>query len=195
MKIQIACVAVIFFLGCSKSSSTSSGGQTSGLDGTWTSACTGDTSSSTKEVLVISGGSYNTTMTAYDSNNCASGTERAIFRSTSSGTIGAAATTPEGATKLDLSNIRLFITPKNDGFVSDNNRDSNYGYNDWVKNKEKEVTGKTIDGAEDGQNKTYTIFKITGNTVCFGTNDGEKDGSNDTKRHVILETGSDCLKR
>ncbi|MBM3381162.1 MAG: hypothetical protein FJY29_01840 [Betaproteobacteria bacterium] len=195
MKIHFGFAAFFLVLGCSSKSSSSDGGSSSVLAGTWSTPCTPEGDLASKTVIVILGSSYKETKTDYSASNCAAGSEDSALRTEASLSIGSAASAPEGATKLDLTGLRFFMTPKSDSAVSRYNTEANYGFTDWVKNREREITDVVVDDASGAQRKIYTIFKITGNTVCFGASDGESDGSADAKRKSLLETGNGCLTR
>lgn len=165
------------------------------LEGTWAAACEVNDTGSGKKSVTFQGTSIVMNDIAFGDASCTSGEVQFAGRVTATFAVGSVASTPADATNLDISGIKMYATAKNDSTVTAFNSAQFFGMSDWALNVEKEVTGLNGDGtaSADGSSQ-FEIFKITGNTLCFGKKSETNDGSSAAKRPTELET-SGCLTK
>ncbi|NBO39749.1 hypothetical protein EBU99_14380 [bacterium] len=162
------------------------------LEGTWQNECDEDDSSSISQIVTISGTGYESKVTSYSDGNCTPDKESFVTRLTATIDVGANTIRPSGATELDIVQTKTFLMPKSASVVSAFNSANSYGFSNWALNVEKDISGKNPDGTPDSTTNIYDIFKIIGNSLCFGVAVGQDDGSTANKRFTFLE--NDCLE-
>jgi len=172
------------------------------LSGTWTTKeCEEDDGSSSITAFNISG-STGTLVTSYFSDTeCSSENELADLKIIYSLEVGSNTLQPAGATEINFLTPQVFLTPQSESQVIALNNGNLYGFSDWALNTEKEITGKNEDGSADTTTNVYSIFKIIGNSLCFGVevndsdtigNSENDDGTAPAKRHTYLDNR--CLE-
>lgn len=198
MKVLLALPFLIFAIGCSEkeSSGNAAGGSSTVLEGTWSTGCIPTNGISSKRVITVKGNSISQTLSGYSDAACASDPVQARQEATFS--LGAAATAPAGANKIDIATSKEFLTPKSDIYVNSLNTSpgfGNYGKSDWALNVEVEITGKKDDGSAEPETTEYNIYSVSGTTLCLGQTSDSNDGKTDAKRPTTLATGADCLTK
>ncbi|MEN9809207.1 MAG: hypothetical protein RLZZ488_774 [Pseudomonadota bacterium] len=198
MKILLALPVLIFANGCSvkESSDSSAGSSTTVLEGTWSTGCVSADGPSSKRVITVKGNTISQTFNGFSDASCASDLVQA--RQEATFTLGAAATAPAGAAKIDIANSKEFLTPKSDVYVNSLNTSpgfGNYGKSDWALNVEVEITGKKDDGSAEPETTEFNIYSVSGTTLCLGKTSDTNDGKSDAKRPTTLATGVECLTK
>jgi hypothetical protein len=168
----------------------------SALVGNWNIPCGTDDTGDEKTYNAVSKTFTATTFSGqigmFSDDACATRTQ--VIRVTATYTVGAAVSTPAGATEIDITPGRLFITMDNADLVAFANADATkICGGGFEAGKEKELTKATCAGGgfESLFNVSYGVFKIDGDKLYEGVmgDDGSAtDGSAPTKRPTTLET-------
>ena len=168
----------------------SSGGGTSGLDGSWASSCfnmgvpgAGAATFSIQNVLSFKSGNLESLAVSYSAAGCTSVAKDSTLRRTGTYTAGEASAEVPDATNLDLIEAKVFFTVYSDSQVTSQNSASNCEKSNWQKGEEVEITGLTCILLGDVQPKsTYSIYKIAGSSLFTGQTDATNDGTSAEKR-------------
>ena len=95
----------------------------------------------------------------------------AIHTSHWTGTSTIAGTTENGETKIDIAYATFTSTPLTADNAATNNSYQYCGFSDWADNVEKNILGAPCQGfAIPEGGRSLDIYKITGDTLLFGTN-------------------------
>jgi len=165
------------------------------LDGTWVSGCISSNGEYAKQTLVLNNSQATNTASLYADAECSQDQEQLRTRLETEIVRGSTATIPADATKIDFINPKNFITAITLDLVALFNSISMYGVSNWTKDIEVEITGKSEDGTAESKTGFYSIFKVTGNTLCLGDDSGSNDSSSEDKRPTELLTGPKCLTK
>lgn len=171
------------------------------LSGTWAGECEEDDGSSSRSGLNVSGATATFLTTYYADSECTSENEIADITTVSTLEVGSNTFKPAGATEINVLPSKVLLSPSAASIVAELNNENLYGFADWALNTPKDITGKNEDGSADTTPTVYTIFKIIGDSLCFGIevndddavgNSDNDDGSVPTKRHTYLD--NECMK-
>ena len=126
----------------------------------------------------------NTPYTYYDNvySDSACSTASTTLRYTYTLAVGSDATMADGsttATKITLTSVGVYVTPKSDAKVTAYKNAQFCGATDWTKDVEKDVTSKVTEDTCLEQDAIGTVYKdvvkITGTDLWWGTGTSDKD--------------------
>ena len=166
------------------------------LEGTWKKACAESSDDTHSEyIMVYKNTSYTFYSNVYSDSACSTG--YLTYRYTYTIAVGSDATMADGsttATKITLTSVGVYVTPKSDAKVTAYKNASFCGATDWTKDVEKDVTSKfTEDTCLDGDDAIGTVYKavlkITGTDLWWGDDDSDKDS--DGYPTGIVDSGRD----
>jgi hypothetical protein len=169
------------------------------LIGTWTSSCVQFESSYMIATLSIVSTNSTTTLNSvayfFDDANC---THPIFFTTSGTATLtgGAPATTPSGATKLDLTYGQAFAETKQTLATETFNHSSECGINSWSDNLAQNISGRDCNllGEQPTEGETiYSIYQITSSGSSFKLRpgiegDSSSDGTSELTRHIQLNS-------
>ncbi|WP_413944315.1 hypothetical protein [Bdellovibrio sp. HCB-162] len=196
MKNAILFIAAMMLIACAKEDDSSGG-----LEGSWQTACTNGTSTSTMISMSFNGGTYTGTARAYDGLGCS--TPKIEVNIGGTYIVGSVVKDDPKAYALDLTYGPTLIKPLLQSQVDDFNSRSYCGFNDWVLNVSKDISGITCDASQVHPVgfKYYDIFAIYNYSMTidgtkihdigdlnFGYQDATYDGSTPEKRPIHLST-------
>ena len=174
-------LVVVICSSCAEKEESDDAEPTTFLEGTWKRACTQSSSNTYSEFLEVY---KNTSLTNYDHqySDSACSTGYATIRYTYTIAVGSDATMADGsttATKITVTNVGVYITPKTDALVATLNRGT-CSATDWAKDVEKDVSSKSTEdtclNADDAMGTVYKwVMKVVGTDLWTGDSKSAKD--------------------
>ena len=189
-------LVVVICSSCAKKDESDDAEPTTFLEGTWKSACTSSSSSTYSERLDVF---KNTSYTLYEHqySDSACSTDYASKRYTYTMAVGSDATMADGATtatKITITSVGLYITPKTDALVATMNSNSYCSATDWAKDVEKDVSSKSTEATcleeDDAMGTVYKrVMKVVGTDLWTGVGTSATDSEGYATE--IEDTGHD----
>lgn len=170
------------------------------LSGTWATGCYQDGGNSyKKETAVISENSFSGIAFNYPNSECTSGTEEMKQRISNKFSITRVSAKESTASDILYSEMQIFVTLMSDQMVGLFNSVFPTS-TPWSKGIEQDATELLATANSSDPNsrieKIYSIFKLTGNTLCLGDKAGTSDdGTTEAKRHTKLESAGACFSK
>ena len=174
-------LVVVICSSCAEKEESDDAEPTTFLEGTWKKACNQSSSSTYSEFLEVY---KNTSLTNYDHqySDSACSTGYATIRYTYTIAVGSDATMADGsttATKITVTNVGVYITPKTDALVAALNGGT-CGATDWAKDVEKDVSSKSTEdtclNADDAMGTVYKwVMKVVGTDLWTGVGTSAED--------------------
>ena len=174
-------LVVVICSSCAEKDESDDAEPTTFLEGTWKRACTQSSSNTYSEFLEVY---KNTSLTNYDHqySDSACSTGYATIRYTYTIAVGSDATMADGsttATKITVTNVGVYITPKTDALVATLNRGT-CSATDWAKDVEKDVSSKSTEdtclNADDAMGTVYKwVMKVVGTDLWTGVGTSARD--------------------
>jgi hypothetical protein len=193
MVMRVFLLFILLVSSCAKKNETYE--EASPLSGTWSRTCEPlDPSTSFTSKLKFSKNDVNSKQSFFGDNFCSQ--EFLNFEITYTGVYAIGDKIPSGAAnQINYSSLKNFLTIKSDVFVGFANSENLFGFSNWVKNVEKDITGKDSDGGVDVafSKRLFDIFAASNTVLCFGLDTDEKSGTLATTRPTKLDT--DCFFR
>lgn len=192
------CLLVFILLGalsaCGKSSDSTAASPLS-IEGDWYSDCLDIGDGYFLKVKMLNTGSESELITDYSSG---SSCINVLMTDRSERTFEIKGQDDAGAAKVDITYGGTFRTIQSTADVDDHNAKNSFGFSDWEKGKEKEITGGKYDENSAPEHAkgdiAYLLYKITEDALIPGdTSTG--DGSSEDKRPTKLSTSVELKKQ
>ena len=189
-------LVVVICSSCAEKDESDDAEPTTFLEGTWKSACTSSSSSTYSERLdVFKNTSYTNYEHQYSDSACSTG--YATIRYTYTIAVGSDATMADGsttATKITVTNVGVYLTPKTDALVATLNRQGTCSATDWAKDVEKDVSSKSTEATcldeDDAMGTVYKrVMKVVGTDLWTGVGTSATDSEGYATE--IEDTGHD----
>ena len=188
-------LVVLICSSCAEKEESDDAEPTTFLEGTWKRACTQSSSNTYSEFLeVYKNTSLSINYHQYSDSACSTG--YATIRYTYTIAVGSDATMADGsttATKITVTNVGVYVTPKNDTLVATLNRGT-CSATDWAKDVEKDVSSKSTEdtclNADDAMGTVYKwVMKVVGTDLWTGVGTSATDSEGYATE--IEDTGHD----
>lgn len=164
----------VLLTGCGDGSAS----KESELNGIWAKSCSGGEI----ETTTLADGSFSSVGVVSGDANCGGGLNVTL---TGSYEIGEAVNEPAGATAMDITYTVVNIAPSSAAIANVLNSHQQCGFTDWAAGVAKNVVGLTC-GSDVMHAKSYTIYKLAGNQLQLGKNDGVNNGDTAETRERVL---------
>lgn len=162
------------------------------VNGSWVENCAAyeDESGSEQWQINFNNSTYLWVMKTFSDQQCKTLTD--IETESGTYTFGRLLTIPEGAQEIDFTIKKYEIVFYNQEEINELNSVKWCGYNDWTLGVSRDVTGKQCSEDEEDimpnvGEKNYDIVKLDVNSLFFGANDDDHDGTSVDQRPVSLE--------
>ena len=188
-------LVVVIFSSCAEKEESDDAEPTTFLEGTWKKACaqSGDNKYS-EYIKVYKNTSYSESENVYSDSACS--TADTTYKYTYTIAVGSDATMADGsttATKITVTNVGVYITPKTDALFATLNRGT-CSATDWAKDVEKDVTSKSTEATCLGEDDAIgTVFKRVMKVVVTDILTGVCTSATDSEGYAteIEDTGHD----